>query len=71
MHCVLRRYFAMFCFDLAVDLRLAVGVGGASCFSVGALQLIVNVVGRRIVLFGDLKMLDRIFGLSVFEQQLA
>src|ERR1700722_3704576 len=63
---VSRRYF-----DLLVDLQFAVGIGDAVLFSVGGLQLIVEVAGLRLEPGRRFKMCHCVRCLSAIKQNLS
>src|SRR5437879_5128263 len=58
------------CFDLLVDFEFAVGVGDAVLFSVGGLQLIVEIVGLRLKTGGSFKISYCVRRLSPVQQYL-
>src|SRR3984893_5929539 len=59
------------CFDLLVDFEFAVGVGDAVFFSVGGLQLIVEIVGLRLKTGSSFKVSHCVRCLSSIQQDLS
>ncbi len=58
-------------FDLSIEAQFAIRIFGASGLAIGCLELIVNVIGRRVILLGLLEMFNGFERFTIFEEHLS